>query len=77
MRIIESTSFLAFIYCINYNKLYVIIMLSLVYRELFLQSGMTESDAMSLLHKVSGCHDTAGSQQLVNLLDKVPLSVAR
>ncbi len=48
-----------------------------IHRELFLQSGMTEPDAVSLLHKVSGCHDTAGSQQLVNLLDNVPLSVAR
>ena len=37
---------------------------------------MAQNDAVSLLQKVSGCHGD-GSVELVNLLERVPLAVAR
>lgn len=45
-------------------------------RELFLSQGMSEADAVSLLEKVSGTKGE-GAAELVNILDFVPLSVAR
>ena len=45
-------------------------------RELFLSQGMSEADAVSLLEKVSGIKGE-GAAELVNLLDRVPLSVVR
>ena len=44
--------------------------------ELFLSEGMSEADAISLLEKVSG-HKGEGAAEVVNSLDKVPLSIAR
>ena len=37
---------------------------------------MNEQDAITLLQKVSGCHGD-GCQQLVDILDRVPLAIAR
>ena len=45
-------------------------------RELFLSQGMSETDAVLLLEKVSGAKGE-GAAELVNILDRVPLSVAR
>ena len=42
-----------------------------------LRSGMSEKDAVELLTKISGCSDKEGAAELVNSLDKSPLSVAK
>ena len=42
-----------------------------------LRSGMSEKDAIELLTKISGCSDKEGAAELVNSLDKSPLSVAK
>ena len=42
-----------------------------------LRGGMSEKDAVELLTKVSGCSDKEGAVELVNPLDRSPLSVAR
>ena len=42
-----------------------------------LKGGMLKEDAIKLLTKVSGCSDKQGAVELVNSLDKCPLSVAR
>ena len=44
--------------------------------ELFLSNGMVESDAVSLLEKVSECKGE-GAREVVTALDRAPLSVAR
>ena len=44
--------------------------------ELFLSNGMVESDAVSLLEKVSECKGE-GAREVVTALDKAPLSIAR
>ena len=41
-----------------------------------LRSGMTEEDAVELLTRESGCSDKDGGVELVNCLDRSPLSVA-
>ena len=42
-----------------------------------LRGGMSEKDAVKLLTRVSGCSDEEGTVELVNSLDRSPLSVAR
>jgi len=42
-----------------------------------LGSGMSEKDAVALLTRESGCSDREGAVELVNALDRSPLSVAR
>ena len=42
-----------------------------------LKSGMSEKDAVELLNRESGCSDKEGVVELVNSLDRSPLSVAR
>ena len=42
-----------------------------------LKRGMTEKDAVELLTSESGCSDKEGAVELVNSLDRSPLSVAR
>ena len=42
-----------------------------------LKSGMSEEDAIELLNRESGCSDEEGAVELVNSLDRSPLSVAR
>ena len=42
-----------------------------------LRSGMSEKDAVELLTTESGCSDKEGAVELVNSLDRSPLSVAR
>ena len=42
-----------------------------------LKSGMSEKDAVELLNRESGCSDKEGAVELVNSLDRSPLSVAR
>lgn len=44
--------------------------------ELLVDNGMSENDAVSLLHKISGCHGDS-SKEIVSLVDRAPLSVAR
>ena len=41
-----------------------------------LRSGMSEKDAVELLTRESGCSDEEGAVELVNSLDRSPLSVA-
>ena len=41
-----------------------------------LRSGMSEKDAVELLTRESGCSDKEGAVELVNSLDRSPLSVA-
>ena len=41
-----------------------------------LRSGMSEKDAVELLTSESGCSDKEGAVELVNSLDRSPLSVA-
>ena len=42
-----------------------------------LRRGMSEKDAVELLTRESGCSDKEGAVELVNSLDRSPLSVAR
>ena len=42
-----------------------------------LRGGMSEKDAVELLTTESGCGDKEGAVELVNSLDRSPLSVAR